>query len=225
MLSSRVRSSALALFLLLLAAGIVAAVGRNAPSSAPDTYVNVVGTWDAAVDERIRDTRTEPQIAAARVLDIVGGWQVTVPLRLALLLLLFVLRRFSAFFAFALTWAISALATEGLKIWLHRGRPPGPLVEASTFSMPSGHTVAVVSIGVAAAIALATGWWRGGLVILAFMAGAVIGASRIVLSVHWLSDVAAGALFGGAVAIASAVLVDLIAQRPGDRSPVMRAPG
>jgi membrane-associated phospholipid phosphatase len=224
-LSSRIRSSALALCLFLLTAGIMAAVGRNAPSSAPDTYLDVVGMWDFSVYERIRETRTEPQIAAARALDIVGGWPVTVPLRLAFLLLFFVLRRFSAFFAFALTWAISAAATEGLKIWLHRGRPTGALVEVSTFSMPSGHTVAVVSIGVAVAIALATGWWRGGLVVLAFLAGTVIGASRIVLSAHWLSDVVAGALFGGAVAIASAVLVDVVAQLMPDRSPVRRAPG
>jgi membrane-associated phospholipid phosphatase len=224
-LSSRTRSSILALLLLLLAAGIVAGVGRNAPSSAPDTYLDVIGTWDASADARIREHRTDSLVDAARALDVVGGAIVTVPLRIGILLLFAAFRRFSGFFAFAMTWAISAPATEGLKAWLHRGRPPGALVEMSSFAMPSGHTIAITSIGVAAAIALATGWWRGGLVLLAILAGAVMGASRMVLSAHWLSDVVVGVLFGAGVAIASAVLVDLAADQIPERRSISRAPG
>ena len=64
------------------------------------------------MDERVRELRTEPLIDAARMLDVVGGAAVTVPLRIAVLLLLALLRRFSAFFAFAATWAVTAPATE-----------------------------------------------------------------------------------------------------------------
>ena len=224
MLSSRTRSSIFALLLLLLATGIVGGVGRNAPSSAPDTYLDVIGTWDASADEWIREQRTAPLVDAARALDVVGDAIVTVPLRIAILLLFAAFRRFSGFFAFAMTWAISAPATEGLKAWLHRGRPPGALVEVSSFAMPSGHTVAITSIGVAAAIAVATGWWRGGLVLLALGAGAAMGASRMLLSVHWLSDVAVSVLFGAGIAIASAVLVDLVVHQIPERW-LRRAPG
>lgn len=224
MLSSRTRSSILALLLLLLAAGIVAGVGRNTPASAPDTYLDVIGTWDASADAWIREQRNASLVDAARALDVVGDGVVTVPLRIAILLLFAAFRRFSGFFAFAMTWAITAPATEGLKAWLHRGRPPGALVEMSSFAMPSGHTVAITSIGVAAAIALATGWWRGGLVFLAIGAGAVMGASRMALSVHWLSDVVVGVFLGAGVAIASAVLVDLVAQQIPERW-LRRAPG
>lgn len=225
MLSSRIRSLSLGLLLLLLTAGIVAGVGRNPATSAPDTYLDAIGELDASVDDRIRDLRTQPQIEAARVLDVIGAWEVTVPLRIGVVLLLLVFRRFSAAIAFGLTWAITAPVTEVLKVWIHRGRPPGALVDVSTFAMPSGHTVAIASIGVALAIAFATGWWRGGLVIVALLAAAVMGASRMTLSVHWLSDVTVGLLFGAGVAIVSAVLVDVVAQRIPDRPPVMRARG
>jgi membrane-associated phospholipid phosphatase len=224
-LSSRTRSSILALVFLLLAAGIVAGVGRNAASSAPDTYLDVIGTWDASADAWIRANRTPSVVQVAKALDVVGAAAVTIPLRIAILLLFAWFRRFSGFFAFAMTWAISVPATEGLKTWLHRGRPPGALVDVSSFAMPSGHTVAITTIGIAAAIAVATGWWRGGLVLLALLAGAVMGASRLVLSVHWVSDVVVSVLFGAAVAIGSAVLVDLVADQIPERRSVTRVPG
>jgi undecaprenyl-diphosphatase len=98
-------------------------------------------------------------------------------------------------------------------------------VDVSSFALPSGHTIAITTIGVAAAIAVTTGWWRGGLVLLALLAGAVTGASRLALSVHWLSDVVVSLLFGAGVAIASAVLVDLVADQIPERWSIRRAPG
>ena len=58
-----------------------------------------------------------------------------------------------------------------------------------------------------------------------FVAGAATGASRLALSVHWLSDVVVGVLFGGGVAIASAVLVDVIAQAMPERRRFRRTRG
>jgi undecaprenyl-diphosphatase len=217
MLSSRGRSAIIALVLLLGATGLVAAVGRGAPGSAPASLVQAVGRWDGSVDARIREFRTDPIVDASKALDLLGGSLVLVPLRVVILVLLAALRRFSGFSAFALTWAITQPSTELLKGWLHRGRPPGPLVDVTPFAMPSGHTVAFASITVAAAIAFATGRWRGGLVIAGFGAGALMGASRLVLSAHWLSDVVVGVLFGGGIAIACAVVVDAIAERMPER--------
>jgi undecaprenyl-diphosphatase len=220
MLSSRGRSAIIALVLLLGATGLVAAVGRGAPGSAPASLVQAVGRWDGSVDARIREIRTDFVVDASKALDLLGGSLVLVPFRVVILVLLAALRRFSGFSAFALTWAITQPSTELMKGWLHRGRPPGPLVDVTSFAMPSGHTVAFASIAVAAAIAFATGPWRGGLVIAGFGAGALMGASRLVLSAHWLSDVVVGVLFGGGIAIASAVVVDAIAERMPERLPI-----
>jgi undecaprenyl-diphosphatase len=225
MLSSRNRSAFLALALLLGAAGLMVAVGRTAPASAPATWLGVIGEWDDSVNARIPDVRTSTLFDVADVLDLIGSSIVLVPLRIGILVLLAAMRRFSAFFAFAITWAVTQPATEGLKSWLHRGRPPNPLVDISSFAMPSGHVVALTSIAVAVAIALATGWWRGGLVLLGFLAGAAMGVSRLLLQVHWLSDVVVGLLFGGGVAIASAVVVDAFAKSMPERIPVRRGRG
>lgn len=226
MLSSRLRAGIVSIVALSAAATIVVLVGRTTPAAAPDTYVEVVGRLDASFDGWVRSIRTGTLIEVSRALDTAGNAVALAILRGVVLVLLFTLRRFSASFAFAITWAISVPATEVLRVWLHRGRPPGALVEASSFSLPSGHTVAATSVGVALVIALTSGWWRGGLVIVAFAVGAAMGASQLVLSLNWLSDTVVGLLFGGGVAIASAVLVDAVAQRVPERAPgATRAPG
>ena len=225
MLSSRNRSAFLALAMLLGAAALVAAVGRGEPDAAPRTSVALIGEWDQSVDTRIRDVRMPVLFDVADVVDLIGSSLVLVPLRIGILVLLAAMRRFSALFAFAITWAVTQPATEGLKSWLHRGRPSNPLVDVSSFSMPSGHVVAFTSIAVAVAIAFATGWWRGGLVLLGFLAGAAMGASRMLLHVHWLSDVVVSLLFAGGAAIASAVVVDAFAKSMPERLPIRRGRG
>jgi undecaprenyl-diphosphatase len=96
-------------------------------------------------------------------------------------------------------WLVSTL----LKLVLARPRPDlvAPLDTVSTYSMPSGHAwnSVVVFIGIALALApVCPPCWRSvamaGAGILAF----AIGLSRIVLGVHWPSDVLAGWIGGGA---------------------------
>jgi undecaprenyl-diphosphatase len=95
------------------------------------------------------------------------------------------------------------LVFRGLKVLLDRPRPPedGRLVHAASESLPSGHaTTAVVVIGTLVVLAWPgrTPAVRAALVAAATLWVGAVGLTRIYLGVHWLSDVIAGWLVGGA---------------------------
>ena len=83
-----------------------------------------------------------------------------------------------------------------------RARPPGHVLAGFAGpSFPSGHTTA--AFATFAAIALIGGRGRPGsqqavMLGVASGAAAMVGASRVLLGAHWLSDVVAGAALGGA---------------------------
>jgi undecaprenyl-diphosphatase len=87
-----------------------------------------------------------------------------------------------------------------LKYVVDRARPTfHPLAGFSGPSFPSGHTTAAFACYCAFAVVLGRG--RGRTVQTNLLAGAVglaamIGASRVMLGVHWLTDVIAGAALG-----------------------------
>ena len=96
---------------------------------------------------------------------------------------------------------IGWLATEIVKLVVGRTRPPtnGEYWTARGFSFPSGHaSVGVYAFG-ALAVVLAIAvpgrqrwWWSVGVAVV----GLAIGVSRLVLGVHWISDVVAGWALG-----------------------------
>jgi membrane-associated phospholipid phosphatase len=107
------------------------------------------------------------------------------------------------------TLATSSLIVTVLKLHHARPRPAlGQLVETST-SFPSGHAAASLSL----ALGVVLWWWastRRRLALVAAFAvpiGLLIGYSRAYLSIHWLSDVAAGWLVA-ILATAIVVFVD-----------------
>ncbi|HWG89800.1 MAG TPA: phosphatase PAP2 family protein [Candidatus Thermoplasmatota archaeon] len=91
----------------------------------------------------------------------------------------------------------------GMKAWFARPRPQAGLVSALGFSYPSGHAAA------AALFACLMGWLilRGvrhrlaafALLLVAFLWILLVAVSRLLLGVHYLSDVVAGAGLGLAV--------------------------
>jgi membrane-associated phospholipid phosphatase len=93
-----------------------------------------------------------------------------------------------------------SLIANGIKLLVHRQRPPVPHLTASGgWSFPSGHTAAAAATYAAVALLLARGrrWpvraWLGtgaAAVVLA------VASSRVLLGVHWLTDVVAGAALG-----------------------------
>jgi undecaprenyl-diphosphatase len=96
----------------------------------------------------------------------------------------------------------SWLATNLLKLTVERSRPGfGPLPEPASFSYPSGHSSGAAVCFATAALCLGRGRSHGTRAALAATAAALacmVAASRVLLGVHWLSDVTAGLMLGSA---------------------------
>ncbi len=116
------------------------------------------------------------------------------------------------------SWAASQI----LKGVIARPRPDifDHLVAVSTKSLPSGH--AMMSLVVYGALALAVppdiaeGRARRTALALAFLLAALIGTSRVLLAVHWPSDVIAGWALGAVVlALATPWLSPAVSQAAG----------
>jgi undecaprenyl-diphosphatase len=112
--------------------------------------------------------------------------------------------------------ALGSLAGGGLKLLVSRDRPvpADPLLDETGFAWPSGHaSTAALAAGVL--VALATPAVRRWLVPLVVAAAALVGASRVVLGVHWASDVVSGWLLGVAVVLAAVALAPPYGGLPG----------
>ena len=109
---------------------------------------------------------------------------------------------------------ISQLMVGPAKDFYERSRPTMSLAETSSWSFPSGHSVVGAAIAVAAVIVLVpAGPTRRNLEIAAGAFAVVMAVSRVYLRAHWLSDVAAGAALGAAIAIGVAALIHRIDDR------------
>jgi undecaprenyl-diphosphatase len=96
--------------------------------------------------------------------------------------------------------ASERLLVEAMKAGFDRARPDvaGRQVAVHSLAFPSGHSANAMAMWLAIAL-LATGpQWRRPAVALALAVALVVGACRLVLQVHWPSDVAGGWAFGAA---------------------------
>lgn len=102
--------------------------------------------------------------------------------------------------------------SEVQKFWIARARPEFEphLVVVKTSSFPSGHAASSMIFYLALAIALASGTrWQRVAPAAAVMLSLLIGTSRVMLGVHWPSDVVGGWTFG--------MLWVLLTLRPAER--------
>ena len=110
-------------------------------------------------------------------------------------------RRRLAVLAFLVMVAVGQnLIANTVKELVDRPRPPVPhLASSSGFSFPSGHTAAAAATWAAVALVLGRGrplrvkaWLAAG----AALVTVAVAASRVLLGVHWLTDVIGGAALG-----------------------------
>lgn len=119
-----------------------------------------------------------------------------------------------------------ALVNNALKWVIQRPRPDVPhLVDAAGSAFPSGHASAAAAAWCAFAVVLAGRWppWRRAIATtVAVVIALAVAASRVLLGVHWLTDVIAGLLVGwGWFLFCDAVLGDRVRQP----SPLVAGPG
>jgi membrane-associated phospholipid phosphatase len=207
-LTSRRRTVLYAVVLVGTLAAVFLAVGTDTGPTGLETKVGWVGHVDQTVLRTSDVIRTGILTGIARVLDVAGGGIVTIPLRALVAIVLVVRRRWPAFLAWILTWALAEAAVRGAKVFFARPRPPMPLVSTTGFSFPSGHAVATAAIAMALVLVLIPpGRTRRKWEILAIVFTFVMALSRVYLRAHWLSDVEAGVLLGAAAALAAAAVV------------------
>lgn len=172
---------------------------------------DVVDEIDLVVHGWAVDLEWQPAVTAAEALDFVGSVWVTAPIIVAVTLWLAWKRRWEAFAAWVIAMFVSQLMIGPIKDLYTRARPPDSLVETTSWSFPSGHSVAGAAISIALVIVLVpAGARRRNWEMLAAGFAVVMALSRVYLRAHWLADVAAGAALGAGIAVASAVIVHWI---------------
>ena len=210
---------------IVITAGVFAAVAGHA------MLIRIQRLDDAWLQLMISG-RSAPLTATAKLFNLLGLVYVTLPVRLAVVGLLALRRRWWHLAAFAAAVVISEVLIGQLKRIYDRARPPGSLVATSGASFPSGHSVAASVTVVAAVIALVPAgrrrmWWS--LPAVAF--SILMALSRAYLGAHWLSDASAGILLGTSCALVAALVADQFQrwsrgrrpQRPtGTQGPVTR---
>jgi undecaprenyl-diphosphatase len=179
------------------------------------------------------DHRTPGIVEAARGITSLGSFQVLVGVAVLAGVVLW-WRRAQLGLALAplASLALAAGLTSAVKYMVNRPRPPVylRLVTENEPSFPSGHatdsTALYLALGVAAAIVLfrrpltrALGIAVGATV------GGLVGLSRLVLGVHWPTDVVAGWVLGTAVAVLVVTTSALLVRLDRRHDPARGRPG
>lgn len=154
---------------------------------------------DAAWQASMTNAEWGPLLVVAHILGFVGGAWGTTFLRVAIGGWAFLRRRWWVLAAWIGSIVVGEGANSVLKALYGRTRPPDPLEVTRSSSFPSGHTIAAAVTVVMLVVLFAPRdggrrrWWAAAIGVIVAMA-----LSRTYLRVHWLSDVVAGALIGGA---------------------------
>jgi membrane-associated phospholipid phosphatase len=156
-----------------------------------------LGQFDLALSRALGETLSPATLRFFAKLTHLGDFNVLAPLVAAVAVLLFVRRERIMAAALVIITGGAALLNDTLKSVFARARPEfvHGFTEASGFSFPSGHSAGSLAVyGTLAyvAVRLVPRAWRVPCVALAMLLIVFVGASRILLQVHFASDVLGG---------------------------------
>ena len=161
-----------------------------------------LGSVDAEVAEWVAASMPSSAEWLARMPSWIGGWIGITAIGIVIGVVLVRERAWVDLGFLLATFAGSAIVVAVLKAWIDRPRPGlgSAVALPSSASFPSGHaTAGVASLGAAAVLASErlssrrARMWLWGLVV---TGGLAVGLSRIVLNVHYVTDVLAGWCLG-----------------------------
>lgn len=148
-------------------------------------------------------------VTAAQALTRLGAGNVRAPLAIVGAIALLAARRVRPAAALLAGWAGEGLLVEGIKAAVARPRPElaWRLARAGETSFPSGHAAGAMLLYPLLGLFLGgllgrRAGLRGAAVGVAV--ALLVGTTRVLLGVHWASDVLGGWLLGGAIAVIAA---------------------
>jgi undecaprenyl-diphosphatase len=159
------------------------------------------GPGSAADAALLRAAQLPALVPAARLLTRLGDWYILLPLSLAASGLLLLRRGLRGAAFFLVLILAGRLAVEAQKAWFGRPRPDlhDHLVTTHNMAFPSGHAAYSMMFWLGLALfAVADRRLRGPAVALALLLSGMTGLTRLILAVHWPSDVIGGWAFGAA---------------------------
>lgn len=170
------------------------------------------GATDRAIYQALYAGRSPALVAIARLLTALGEPSLLIAAGVFCWLWLWHVGRARLGFILLIVALLGRGLSEVQKYWIGRPRPDleAHLVVVKTQSFPSGHAASSMIFYLTLAFALASGtkWLRlaaSGAILLSLL----VGASRVMLGVHWPSDVVGGWAFG--------LLWVLLTLRPAER--------
>ena len=151
-----------------------------------------------------RGTDSPTEIGAAQFVTHIGDLLVRVAILAVAIGIFAWLRRWRDALAVLMTALMAAGLTDAAKAFFARPRPAiHPYIgEFSNYSFPSGHASNTMALLLAIGLVSRS----RALTVLALMLGLAVGISRVMLDVHWPSDVLGGWLLGGGLALLGASL-------------------
>jgi undecaprenyl-diphosphatase len=170
---------------------------------------SAVVSFDASVVSRAVSTDLGPVTDGAHQATALANSDVVFGVALAAILLLALLRHWRGAFTLALSLLATQLVVALIKGLVERPRPvqEGLVEHASNFSFPSGHAATAVAVYAVLALAVAGAMkgahvsWRVAVIAVGVLVVLAVGGSRVMLGVHYPTDVLAGWTVGAGIAL------------------------
>ncbi len=142
-------------------------------------------------------------LSLARTLTHLGDPLVVSLATVAMALVLVGMRAYGAALYVAAVRVVVIVATAGVKAAVARPRPDeaNPVAVAHGYSFPSGHASGSAALWCSLAILLAIRVRRAVALTIAVVVPVVVAATRVLLGVHFVSDVVAGLVLGAGTAL------------------------